>query len=363
VDPITKVSKGYGFIKFKDYNESQRAISEMNGKLFFSKPLKTKYVLTKFSQAAWKKISQENTNSNSNYAALYAASNPNANSYYQKGLINSSSKLYTGYTSTDPNTAMYGSYDMNQIMMMYGQMNGNNSNFQNYQHLYNPVHTGNQTLSTLPSNNNINSNPNNNNMNMNMNQYLQYQQLYLQSLYQNYNLQGGKQIAANNYTNNMQTLSNPNNINPSTSVGNPPNSQQFFTYLGNVNGYNTLNNNNSISSTSLNSNLVNNNNNNYLISKQESSIKIEEKEDDDEKSENSEKSKNSNRSNDSQKSESSNKSDEKENIYKNNEKKEISPERKKGEMSENNEDYMKKVNSVSNNDPNNQIEKNCVTTK
>lgn len=42
IDPITKVSKGYGFVKFNDFNESQKAIIEMNGKYIFSKPIKTK---------------------------------------------------------------------------------------------------------------------------------------------------------------------------------------------------------------------------------------------------------------------------------------------------------------------------------
>ena len=42
VDPITKVSKGYGFVKFKDYEESQRAIADMNGTYILSKPIKTK---------------------------------------------------------------------------------------------------------------------------------------------------------------------------------------------------------------------------------------------------------------------------------------------------------------------------------
>ena len=48
VDPSTKISKGYGFVKFSDYSESQRAISEMNGKLLNGKPMKT-------NQASFKK--------------------------------------------------------------------------------------------------------------------------------------------------------------------------------------------------------------------------------------------------------------------------------------------------------------------
>ena len=48
VDPSTKISKGYGFVKFGDYNESQRALVEMNGKSINGKPMKT-------NQASFKK--------------------------------------------------------------------------------------------------------------------------------------------------------------------------------------------------------------------------------------------------------------------------------------------------------------------
>ena len=40
IDPSTKVSKGYGFVKFSDYSESQRAITEMNGKQINGKTMK-----------------------------------------------------------------------------------------------------------------------------------------------------------------------------------------------------------------------------------------------------------------------------------------------------------------------------------
>jgi RNA recognition motif-containing protein len=39
---MTKASKGYGFVKFTDYTESQRALIEMNGKVILSRPIKTK---------------------------------------------------------------------------------------------------------------------------------------------------------------------------------------------------------------------------------------------------------------------------------------------------------------------------------
>lgn len=41
-DPKTRMSKGYGFIRFKDAGEANRALTEMNGKLLKSKPIKVK---------------------------------------------------------------------------------------------------------------------------------------------------------------------------------------------------------------------------------------------------------------------------------------------------------------------------------
>lgn len=40
VDPITKKSKKYGFVRFSNFEESQRAIYEMNGKYILSRPIK-----------------------------------------------------------------------------------------------------------------------------------------------------------------------------------------------------------------------------------------------------------------------------------------------------------------------------------
>ena len=41
VDPSTKISKGYGFVKFSDKTESEKAISEMNGQALNGKTMKT----------------------------------------------------------------------------------------------------------------------------------------------------------------------------------------------------------------------------------------------------------------------------------------------------------------------------------
>lgn len=42
VDPVNKTSKGYGFVKFSDPAEAQRALTEMSGKILNGRPLKTK---------------------------------------------------------------------------------------------------------------------------------------------------------------------------------------------------------------------------------------------------------------------------------------------------------------------------------
>jgi len=64
VDPITKTSKGYGFVKFYDYNESQKAIVEMNGKYILNKPIKT-------NQAVWKKYNPEVSKTGGNQKSYY----------------------------------------------------------------------------------------------------------------------------------------------------------------------------------------------------------------------------------------------------------------------------------------------------
>jgi RNA recognition motif-containing protein len=42
IDPSSKISKGYGFVKFNDPKEYQRAVTEMNGKILNGKAIKTK---------------------------------------------------------------------------------------------------------------------------------------------------------------------------------------------------------------------------------------------------------------------------------------------------------------------------------
>jgi RNA recognition motif-containing protein len=46
-DTTTKASKGYGFVKFTNQDEAQRAIAETNGYNFQGKPMKVSHAYTK----------------------------------------------------------------------------------------------------------------------------------------------------------------------------------------------------------------------------------------------------------------------------------------------------------------------------
>ena len=59
IDTITKLSKGYGFVKFSNHDESIKAINEMNGQYLCGRPIKT-------NQASFKKVNEAG-NYNANY--------------------------------------------------------------------------------------------------------------------------------------------------------------------------------------------------------------------------------------------------------------------------------------------------------
>jgi RNA recognition motif-containing protein len=153
VDPISKVSKGYGFVKFGDYNESQKAIIEMNGKYIYSKPIKT-------NQAVWKKYNPETSKNSSNFPQK----NYQNNYYKQHNNMN--------------NNMNY----INQQAYNYNQFN----NSQNMPYVNTPPSTT-YTTST-------NSSPNKAQpVTQNINIYLQslYQQHYLNNVYFNQFLSSG----------------------------------------------------------------------------------------------------------------------------------------------------------------------------
>ena len=63
VDPSTKISKGYGFVKFSDKEESEKAISEMNGQTLNGKIMKT-------GTASYKKNEKKQNNMFNDMSAL-----------------------------------------------------------------------------------------------------------------------------------------------------------------------------------------------------------------------------------------------------------------------------------------------------
>jgi RNA recognition motif-containing protein len=73
VDPSTKVSKGYGFVKFSDQNESHRALNEMNGKLINGKPMKINTAAYKKNQEKKSNFPGNTTNNNINNSLMYDA--------------------------------------------------------------------------------------------------------------------------------------------------------------------------------------------------------------------------------------------------------------------------------------------------
>ena len=73
VDPSTKVSKGYGFVKFSDQNESHRALNEMNGKLINGKPMKINTAAYKKNQEKKSNFPGNTNNNNINNSLMYDA--------------------------------------------------------------------------------------------------------------------------------------------------------------------------------------------------------------------------------------------------------------------------------------------------
>ena len=65
VCPSTKISKGYGFVKFHDKAESERAINEMNGQIIEGKAMKTGNATYKKNEK--KQNNNMNTNNNNNF--------------------------------------------------------------------------------------------------------------------------------------------------------------------------------------------------------------------------------------------------------------------------------------------------------
>ena len=129
VDPSTKISKGYGFVKFSDYNESQRALVEMNGKMINGKPMKT-------NQASFKKAVM-NDNKKKQYTYNYPNVNNNIMMYQQQdNLYNDQNAMMQQqyyymtngyYPNQYMNQMYYNMYPYYQNNQQVQEQNGNNN--------------------------------------------------------------------------------------------------------------------------------------------------------------------------------------------------------------------------------------------
>ena len=147
IDPSTKISKGYGFVKFSDKSESEKAMKEMNGKMINGKAMKT-------GNASYKKNEKKQSNTN------------NINTNYQQPDLTA--------MQNDPNFLLQQQQHLNQFYIANGyQPNINPLAYQLYLQLMNQ---------NMQQNMNQNQNLGNNiqnigNENMNLNQQLQGQDL------------------------------------------------------------------------------------------------------------------------------------------------------------------------------------------
>ena len=150
IDPSTKISKGYGFVKFSDQNESQKALQEMNGANINGKNIKT-------GTASYKKnnigISGNNNNYNSHnffYDAQNLYNNNNNSANNQNFLLQQQQYFNQLYMML--NNPIYMQMYQQQFMSQQGDIMNNNNIFQN-----------NINDNNINNNENINNNNNNNN--------------------------------------------------------------------------------------------------------------------------------------------------------------------------------------------------------
>jgi len=126
VDPSTKISKGYGFVKFSDQKESQKALQEMNGASINGKNIKT-------GTASYKKNNINNNNYNSHnffYDAqnLYNNNNNNSSANRQNILLQ---QQYFNQLYMMLNNPLYLQMYQQQLMSQQGEIMNNNNIIQN----------------------------------------------------------------------------------------------------------------------------------------------------------------------------------------------------------------------------------------
>ena len=127
IDPSTKISKGYGFVKFSDQKESQKALQEMNGASINGKNIKT-------GTASYKKnnlgISNNNNNKNYNshnffYDAQNLYNNNNNNSQNRQNMF--LQQQYFNQLYMMLNNPLYLQMYQQQLMSQQGDIMNNNN--------------------------------------------------------------------------------------------------------------------------------------------------------------------------------------------------------------------------------------------
>jgi RNA recognition motif-containing protein len=137
IDPSTKISKGYGFVKFSDKSESEKAITEMNGVSIKGKPMKT-------GNASYKRNEkkQNNTNFNTNFPNDLSALQSDPNFMYQQQHLLNQFYLSNGYQQ-NINPLTYQMYaQLSQLMSQNMPQNMNQNNMaNNLQNMGNDMNT------------------------------------------------------------------------------------------------------------------------------------------------------------------------------------------------------------------------------
>ena len=125
VDPSTKISKGYGFVKFSDQKESQKALQEMNGASINGKNIKT-------GTASYKKNNINNNNYNSHnffYDAQNLYNNNNNSSANRQNIL--LQQQYFNQLYMMLNNPLYLQMYQQQLMSQQGEIMNNNNIIQN----------------------------------------------------------------------------------------------------------------------------------------------------------------------------------------------------------------------------------------
>ena len=140
IDPSTKISKGYGFVKFSDKSESEKAINEMNGKTINGKPMKTGNASYKRNE---KKQNNTNMNNNNfNFQTDMSAFQNDPNLFLQQQQYLNQFYLANGYQQ-NVNPLFF---QICQMMQQQQALNQNQNIGNNMQNMQNIQNTGNDNI-------------------------------------------------------------------------------------------------------------------------------------------------------------------------------------------------------------------------